>query len=163
MTATALSAGRFRHVLGHLATGVAVVTSYRGHEPKGIAVNSVTSVSLDPPMILVCPAKSSSTWPHIRAAGRFCVNILAYDQRAACLQFARPGCDRFAGVAYHERGGAPALDDALAWIDAAIHAEHDAGDHTVVLADVLAIDATERAPLVFFRGRYGTFEICEEL
>lgn len=157
-------AERFRHVLGHLPTGVAVVTSYRGKEPTGIAVNSVTSVSLVPPMILVCPGKSSTTWPAIRAAGRFCVNVLAHDQRDACLRFARPGCDRFAGLAYHERDGSPALDDAVAWIDAAIHAEHDAGDHTIVVADVLAVDAVaERAPLVFFRGRYGTVEICEEL
>jgi 3-hydroxy-9,10-secoandrosta-1,3,5(10)-triene-9,17-dione monooxygenase reductase component len=67
----------FRQVLGHLPTGVTVITAWAEHEPTGMAANSVTSVSLDPPLVLFCPAKSSTTWPHIRQSGRFCVNVMA--------------------------------------------------------------------------------------
>jgi 3-hydroxy-9,10-secoandrosta-1,3,5(10)-triene-9,17-dione monooxygenase reductase component len=159
---TAIAPQRFRHVLGHLPTGVVVVTARLGREPAGMTLNSVTSVSLDPPLILICPAKSSTSWPAIRAAGRFCVNVMADHQAAACGQFARRDSDRFAGIAYHDRAGVPAIDEAVAWIDASIRIEHDAGDHTIVVADVIAIEAAEhRDPLVFFRGRYGTFAAAD--
>jgi flavin reductase (DIM6/NTAB) family NADH-FMN oxidoreductase RutF len=159
---SAITGEAFRHVLGHLPTGVTVVTANAADGPTGMAANSVTSVSLDPPLILLCPAKSSSTWPAIRDAGRFCVNILAGHHEEITRQFARKDTDRFQGVARHERSGGPGLDDAVAWIECEIHAEHDAGDHTIVVATVLAIEAAEAAvPLVFFRGRYGTFA-CDE-
>ena len=149
---------RFRQVLGHLATGVTVVTAYGPDGPVGMAANSVTSVSLDPPLVLVCPAKSSTTWPAIRAAGEFCVNVMAGHHEEICRRFALQGVDRFAGVAWSERAAGPALDDAVAWVECAIRDEHDAGDHTIVVASVLGLGAAEdAAPLVFFRGRYGTF------
>jgi 3-hydroxy-9,10-secoandrosta-1,3,5(10)-triene-9,17-dione monooxygenase reductase component len=148
----------FRHVLGHLPTGVTVITAHGADEPTGMAANSVTSVSLDPPLILFCPAKSSETWPAIRSAGRFCVNIMAGHHEEATRRFALKGVDRFSGVSYSQRDTGPALDDAVAWIECSLRDEHDAGDHTIVVADVLAIEAASGgAPLVFFRGRYGTF------
>src|SRR3954463_2585218 len=79
----------FRRVLGHLPTGVTVLAAFRpDDEPIGMAANSVTSVSLAPPMILLCPAKSSTTWPGIRAAGRFCINVMAEHHEGLCRRFA---------------------------------------------------------------------------
>jgi 3-hydroxy-9,10-secoandrosta-1,3,5(10)-triene-9,17-dione monooxygenase reductase component len=156
---TEITPERFRLVLGHLPTGVTVLTAGAPEGPTGMAANSVTSVSLEPPLILVCPAKTSSTWRAIRAARRFCVNVLARDHEALCRQFAMKGADRFLGVAYHMRMGVPVLDEAVAWIHCEIFDEHDAGDHTIVVARVAAVDAAEAgAPLVFFRGSYGTFD-----
>lgn len=148
----------FRHVLGHLPTGVTVVTAYGADGPTGMAANSVTSVSLDPPLILLCPAKSSDTWPLIRDAGSFCVNIMAGHHEETTRRFALKGVDRFEGVDYTERDTGPALCDAVAWIECTLRDEHDAGDHTIVVGAVSAIEAApEGSPLVFFRGRYGTF------
>lgn len=148
----------FRRVLGHLPTGVTVITAYGPDGPIGMAANSVTSVSLDPPLILLCPARSSTTWPTIRDAGRFCVNIMAGHHEELTRRFSLRGIDRFAGAAYTDRDSGPSLDDAVGWIECTIRDEYPAGDHTIVVASVLAIDAVpEAVPLVFFRGRYGTF------
>jgi 3-hydroxy-9,10-secoandrosta-1,3,5(10)-triene-9,17-dione monooxygenase reductase component len=147
----------FREVLGRLPTGVVVITAF-GPEPTGLAANSFTSVSLDPPMVLFCPARSSSTWPTIREAGRFCVNVMAYHHGEVTRRFSQRGIDRFEGVAWHPRETGPALDEAAAWIECTIADELPAGDHTIITADVVAIEAAaEIAPLVFHRGRYGTF------
>lgn len=148
----------FRRVLGHLPTGVAVVTAMTPDGPTGMTANSVTSVSLDPPLILLCPAHSSTTWPAIRRCGRFCVNVMAGHHEELTRRFALKGADRFVGVSWHERPHGPALDDAVAWIGCELTAEHEAGDHTIVVAAVKEMDAADGpAPLVFFRGRYGTF------
>ena len=154
-----ISANELRRVLGRLPTGVTVVTAFADDGPAGMAANSVTSVSLDPPLILLCPARTSTTWPKISAAGRFCVNVMARHHDDACRRFSLKGADRFTGVEWHERPGGPAFDDAVAWIDCELRDEHDAGDHTIAVADVLGIKAAgERQPLVFFRGRYGGFD-----
>jgi 3-hydroxy-9,10-secoandrosta-1,3,5(10)-triene-9,17-dione monooxygenase reductase component len=148
----------YRQVLGHLPTGVTVVAAHGPAGPVGMAANSVTSVSLDPPLILVCPSKASETWPAVRASGRFCVSVMAAHHEALCRRFAAKGADRFAEVGWYGRTAGPALDEALAWIDCALREEHDAGDHVIAVADVLAIDARASSPpLVFFRGCYGTF------
>ena len=135
----------FRHVLGHLPTGVAVITADGPNGPAGMTANSVTSVSLDPPLLLVCPARTSTTWPNVRASGRFCVNVMAGHHEEACRRFALKDADRFAGVDWHERPSGPAFHDAVAWIDCELRDEHDAGDHTIAVADVLGIDAAARA------------------
>ncbi|MBN9622020.1 MAG: flavin reductase family protein [Actinobacteria bacterium] len=154
-------AGRedFRRVLGHFPTGVTVITAHGEAGPVGMAANSFTSVSLDPPLVLICPAKSSTTWPHIRDAGRFCANILADHHAEVCRQFSRTDVDRFAGVSWHERPGGPALDEAVAWVECEIDSEYDAGDHEIVVARVGPIQSAEAAqPLVFFRGGFGGFQ-----
>jgi flavin reductase (DIM6/NTAB) family NADH-FMN oxidoreductase RutF len=150
---------RFRQVLGHLPTGVTVVTAHDPLGPVAMSANSVTSVSLRPPLILFCPAKSSSTWPRIRDSGRFCVNVFAAHHREISQRFSRRGIDRFAGVAWHSRPSGPALDDAVAWIECTIDAVHEAGDHLIVVGAVDALETREgeTQPLVFFRGRYGSF------
>lgn len=150
----------FRQVLACLPTGVTVITAHGSDAPLGMAANSVTSVSLNPPLILFCPAKSSSTWPCIRAAASFCVNVMAGHHEEMTRRFSAKGADRFAGVDYINRPTGPALSDAVAWIECRVQDEHDAGDHTVVIARVVAIEAAAKAevePLVFFRGQYGSF------
>ena len=150
---------RFRRVLGQLPTGVTVVTAHHPDGPVAMSANSVTSVSLDPPLILFCPAKSSTSWPKIRASGRFCVNVFAAHHAEAARRFAAQGVDRFAGIAWHPRPSGPALDDAVAWIECTNDAEHEAGDHLIVVGAVDEVDIRdgEADPLVFFRGRYGSF------
>jgi 3-hydroxy-9,10-secoandrosta-1,3,5(10)-triene-9,17-dione monooxygenase reductase component len=148
----------YRRVLGCYATGVTVLTAQRPEGPVGMACNSLTSVSLDPPLIAVCPAKTSKTWPAIRDVGRFVANVMAADHAEHVRTFARTCEDRFAATRWHRRGCGPALDEALAWIECELLDEHDAGDHTIAVARVVALDGPRDAdPLVFFRSRYGTF------
>jgi flavin reductase (DIM6/NTAB) family NADH-FMN oxidoreductase RutF len=150
--------GVFRQVLGHLPTGVTVITAQHPQGLVGMACNSVTSVSLEPPLIAFCPARESETWRALRTAGHLCVNVMAEQHEAATRAFARKGIDRFAGVAHHPRPCGPALDDAVAWLDCRVRAEYEAGDHLIVVADVVGLEARDNAaPLVFFRGAYGTF------
>jgi 3-hydroxy-9,10-secoandrosta-1,3,5(10)-triene-9,17-dione monooxygenase reductase component len=154
-----IDGAKFREVLGHLPTGVTVVTANTANGAIGMSSNSVASVSLDPPLILFCPAKTSTTWPKIHESGAFCVNVFAAHHAEASRRFARSGVDRFAGIAWHERPTGPGLDDAVAWIECGIEAEHDAGDHLIVVGAVLSLEVREGEidPLVFFRGRYGSF------
>jgi 3-hydroxy-9,10-secoandrosta-1,3,5(10)-triene-9,17-dione monooxygenase reductase component len=150
----------YRTVLGHFATGVTIVTALDGGEPVGMACNSFTSVSLDPPLVLFCAAKGSATWPRMQNAHNFAVNVLAEDGEAVSRVFATKDVDRFAAIT-HRRGatGAPILDDALAYVDCETVAEHDAGDHVIVVGRVVELGyATEGAPLLFYRGGYGRYE-----
>ncbi len=151
----------FRAVLGHFATGVTIVTALDGDEPVGMACNSFASVSLDPPLVMFCAAKSSTTWPRIQHAGHFAVNVLGEDGEAMCRVFATKGADRFSAVTHHRAvTGAPVLADALAYIDCETEAEHDAGDHVIVVGRVVELGyATEGKPLLFYRGGYGRYEI----
>ncbi|KAA0078792.1 flavin reductase [Mycolicibacterium sp. P9-64] len=158
-TALEFDGTRFREVLAHLPTGVTIITSNTPEGPTGMAANSFTSVSLDPPLVLFCPAKSSSTWPLIREAGMFCVNVMAGHHRELVGQFARKGAERFAGVDYQSHEEGPVLTEAVAWLTCRIDTETDAGDHTIVVAEVTRLDAiSDRDPLVFLRGRYGMFQ-----
>ena len=158
--AASIDSAYYRQVLGHFATGVTVVTAVHQGMPVGLSVNSFTSVSLDPPLVAFCAARTSATWPHIREAGWFCVNILAEDQEAISRVFATRGADKFRGVGWHPSvSGAPVLSGVLAWIDCTIEEEHAAGDHFLVLGRVRELEvANERRPLIFYRGGYGRFE-----
>lgn len=149
-----LDPSRYRTVLGHLPTGVTVVTA---PGPVGMACNSFTSVSLDPPLVSFCAGNASETWPGIREAHRFAVNVLSEAQHELGHRFAAKGINRFEGVPWHpSSGGSPLLDEALAWLDCRIEAEHAAGDHTIVIGRVLELDvAGAGSPLVFFRGDFG--------
>ncbi len=155
-----VDAARYRQVLGHFATGVTVVTGDDGGAPVGLSVNSFTSVSLDPPLVAFCVTRTSTTWPRIRATGRFTVNILSADQEAVSRRFASAGADRFEGIGWHSSpAGSPVVEGALAWIDATVEAEYEAGDHVMVIGEVAGLEvAHEGPPLVFYRGGYGRFE-----
>ncbi len=149
-----------RDVLGHFASGVTVVTAQGEDGPIGFTCQSFSSLSLDPPLVAIAPARTSRTWPRLRALGRFCVNVLAEDQTELSLTFARSGADKFAGVPWRpSRLGQPVLEDVVAWIDCELWAEYDGGDHTLVAARVLDLDADPgRRPLLFHRGAYGLLE-----
>jgi 3-hydroxy-9,10-secoandrosta-1,3,5(10)-triene-9,17-dione monooxygenase reductase component len=145
-----------RATLGHFASGVVVVTATGQDGPLGFTCQSFASLSLDPPLVSFSPARTSSTWPRIRASGRFCINVLAENQQRLSDQFARSGTDKYAGVPWRPSpSGAPVLDGVCAWIDCALWREYDGGDHTIVLGHVAALGAdASRAPLLFHRGRY---------
>ncbi|MCD4535131.1 flavin reductase family protein [Nocardioides sp. cx-169] len=149
----------FRDVLGSFASGVTVVTAISNGEPVGMTCQSFSSVSLDPPLVLFIPAKTSRAWPLMQRAGRFCVNFLAHDQAELSNTMASRGTDKFAGVDWEpsEQTGSPLLHGALGFVDCAIHAVHEAGDHYVVIGRVLdlALRGPER-PLLFYRGAYAT-------
>jgi flavin reductase (DIM6/NTAB) family NADH-FMN oxidoreductase RutF/DNA-binding IclR family transcriptional regulator len=151
---------RFRHVLGHFPTGVAVVTAaHAEHGPVGMAVGSFTSVSLDPPLVAFLPDRSSSSFPRIRETGSFCVNVLADDQEPVCRAFATRGVDKYAGNEWIPGPtGSPILSGAVAWIDCDIGDVLEAGDHYIVVGRVRDLQvAGESSPLLFFRGGYGRF------
>jgi 3-hydroxy-9,10-secoandrosta-1,3,5(10)-triene-9,17-dione monooxygenase reductase component len=149
----------FRSVLGQFASGVTVITGLTSiGEPVGFTCQSFTSVSLEPPLIAFCPTLGSRTYAAIRATRRFCVNVLGDHQEDLGRLFA--GRDRrFSDARWHAGpDGPPRLDDALAWIDCRIDAEHTAGDHYVVIGRVESIGrgAPERTPLVFHRGAFSS-------
>jgi 3-hydroxy-9,10-secoandrosta-1,3,5(10)-triene-9,17-dione monooxygenase reductase component len=156
-----LESRRFRSILGRFATGVVAVTAVEEDgRPTGLAANSFTSVSLEPPLVSFCVAHTSTTWPKVREAGRFCVNVLSRVQRDVCLQLATRGADKFAGLGWSPSpAGAPVIDGALAWLDCSVEAEYVAGDHVIVVSRVHALDRHhDGEPLVFFKGAYGGFE-----
>jgi len=154
---------RFRDVFGHFATGVTIVTAMDGDEPVGMAANSFTSLSLDPPLVLFCVAESSSTWPRMKGAGNFAVNILGEDHEALCRLFAQKGADRFGQTAWHcGVSGAPVLDEAIAYIDCEMEAEYPGGDHNIIVCRVLDLDMREGArPLLFYKGSYSKMHAGE--
>lgn len=147
---------RMRQVLGSFASGVTVIAGSDGDGPVGFACQSFASVSLDPPLVLFCPARTSRSWPRIQAVGRFCVNVLAEDQQDLCLRFATAGVDKFAGIGWHATDWGPALDGVLATVMCSVEAVHRAGDHDVVIGQVHElVTLRDAAPLVFFRGAFG--------
>jgi 3-hydroxy-9,10-secoandrosta-1,3,5(10)-triene-9,17-dione monooxygenase reductase component len=164
-SATALDPRAFRNALGQFCTGVVIATGCVNGRPAGFAAQSFSSVSLDPPLVSLCPARTSTSWPRLRESGSFCINILAAGQKAVCDVFAQSGIDKFAALPWHPGvTGSPVLDGVLAYVDCDLEAEHDAGDHTVVLGrvrDVRILDP-EGSPLLFFRGSYGRFSPLEE-
>lgn len=159
-----LDARDFRNTLGRFCTGVVIATGCVDGEPAGFAAQSFSSVSLDPPLVLLCPARTSTSWPKLRESGSFCINILAAGQKSVCDVFAQSGIDKFAALEWHAGvTGSPVLEGVLAYVDCDLEAEHDAGDHTVVLGrvrDVKILDP-EGSPLLFFGGAYGRFDLLE--
>lgn len=157
MSAPSIDQAVYRQVLGHFPTGVTVITSEHDGERVGLAVGSFFSLSLDPPLVGFCVGSQSTSWPKIRRAGRFCVNILEAAQEDVCRVFASKSDDKFAGIGFDAapHSGAPRLKDVLAWIDCELETVHRGGDHDIVVGRVhdLAIDH-EGTPLVFFRGGY---------
>ena len=156
---------KFRDVLGRFCTGVTVVTSMSQGEPVGMTCQSFSSVSLDPPLVLFCPAKGSRAWPRMQRAGFFCVNLLSHDQLELSNGFAAKGADKFAGVSWRPSAtGAPLLDGVLGWVDCTIYAVHEAGDHYVVIGRVMDLGVEEAPhPLLFYRGRYARTDTEQDI
>ena len=154
----AIEEAEFRRVLGHFATGVTVVAARaEGGPPRGLTANAITSVSLDPPLVLVCVEHTADTHDVIAASEAFAISVLGEEQEALARRFASyDSAAKFDGVAHRtEVTGAPVLDDALAWIDCRLWASYAGGDHTIFVGEVVGGDAEEGPPLVYFRGGYG--------
>jgi 3-hydroxy-9,10-secoandrosta-1,3,5(10)-triene-9,17-dione monooxygenase reductase component len=150
--------GMFRTVLGHFASGVAVVTGMEGAEPVGFTCQSFFSLSIDPPLIAIAPGRSSTSWPRIAPSGRFSVNILSDGQEHLARGFAASGTEKFSGVGWTPGlTGAPRLADALAWLDCQIADVHEAGDHLLVIGAVKALEGGRGEPLLFYRAGFGSF------
>jgi flavin reductase (DIM6/NTAB) family NADH-FMN oxidoreductase RutF/DNA-binding IclR family transcriptional regulator len=157
---TATDARWFREVLGQYPTGVCVVTATQTDGVRaGFVVGSFTSVSLDPPLVAFFPDKKSTSWPKIEAAQHFCVNILSADQEHLCRQFASKAEDKFDGVKVRQAAtGAPIIEDVVAWIDCQVESVIEAGDHYIVLGQVVELGVENPSlPLLFFQGGYGRF------
>ncbi len=153
---TPIDAGTFRHALGRFPSGVTVVTVRHEERDYGMTVSAFASVSLVPPLVLVCIGDDATIAGAVAAAGHFAVSVLAENQKALAQLFAETDADRFAGTAV-ARGvtGLALLEGAAAHLECAIVARHRAGDHTIVVGEVLAATAVEDGrPLIYQRGEY---------
>lgn len=153
----AVSEAGFREAAGHFATGVVVITGRDDVGPVGFTAQSFTSVSLDPPLISICPGLDVASWARMAPRGRFCVNVLADDQESVSRTFATKDLEKFEGIGYDDSASeaGPVLDGVLAWFDCRVVDEHIAGDHRIVVARVEELGLGEQGrPLLFFRGGY---------
>ena len=160
-----LTPEEFRDVIGHFASGVTVITAAHDGEHKGTTASAVSSLSLEPPMVLICLNKTSSTAIAVAAAGRFAVNILGEDQAEEAMRFAKPARtgDKFAGVAVDTgEHGEPLLADALATLECNVAEQVTGGTHLVFLAEVERASARTGAPLAYFRGQFGRLELAQD-
>lgn len=147
----------FRDALGRFATGVTVVTCATNDGPLGITANSFASVSLDPPLVLWAPAKASSRYPFFAAADHFAIHVVGSDQADICNGFARTG-DAFDQFDWETGAhGVPLLQNCLSRFECTKTAEHDGGDHTIVVARVTRVTTRIGEPLMFFGGKFGGF------
>ncbi|MDP6375960.1 MAG: flavin reductase family protein [Pseudomonadales bacterium] len=150
----------FRNVMGHFPTGVVVATGVLDRIPAGFVAQSFVSLSLEPPLVALCPGRTGTSWPRIRDSGHFCINVLADDQRDVCEVFAQSGIDKFSELNWRVgETGSPVLEGVLAHIDCTLEVEHDAGDHTIAVGRVCHLEVldTQKSPLLFFKGVYGAF------
>jgi flavin reductase (DIM6/NTAB) family NADH-FMN oxidoreductase RutF len=152
----AIDKNELRRVMGHFATGVTVITTRAGDgKPYGLTANAFTSVSLEPPLLLVCVDKKAESYPFFEQSKVFTVNILADGQEALSRRFAVSGGPKFEGVSYRMgANGAPILDGTLGYIECTLYAAYEGGDHTIYLGEVQEAETAERKPLLFFRGGY---------
>ena len=158
LSTTAIEPSRFREALGHYASGITVITSHIEGEPLGFTCQSFYSVSMSPPLVSFSVMASSASYPGMRQAGRFAVNILSGEQVGISNQFARKGTDKWHGVQWQASPlGNPVIAGSLHWLDCQIHAEHAAGDHLIVIGEVKALklhEASATQPLLYFKGNY---------
>ncbi|MFN0115903.1 MAG: flavin reductase family protein [Paracoccaceae bacterium] len=151
------NADRFRTALGRFGTGVTVVTIMGPRGPMGFTANSFTGLSLDPPLVLWSPSKTSLRFTHFAKAHHFAIHVLGGEQLALVARFARGG-PGFAGLEHRTNAeGAPILPQALARFDCERYATHEAGDHLIIVGRVLRAESCDGEPLIFAHGRYGTF------
>ena len=151
-----LDSKELRRVMGQFATGVTIITTH-GHDgvPYGLTANAFTSLSLDPPLCLVCVDRKSESFPHFQASGVFSVNILTQGQQELSNRFAKSGGDKFAGVVTTPgTSGAPLLAGALATIECRITQTIDGGDHVIHVGRIEQVTVADGDPLLFFQGRY---------
>lgn len=149
----------FRDAMGCFATGICVASAFAADgKPVGVTVNSFSSVSLDPPLVLFCIDRKAESAPAFQQAAGFALSILAEDQKEISANFAvAPMATRWDGMpmAIWE-SGAPVLTGGLATLDCALHAVHDGGDHLIIVGRVLRLESRQGSPLLYYRGAYTT-------
>ena len=147
---------QLRQVMGHFATGVTIITTLnKAGQLQGLTANAFTSVSLEPPLLLISVDKKAESWPAFEESKVFTVNILADSQEALSRKFAVSGGNKFEGVAYRiGANGAPILDGVLTYIECTLFAAYDGGDHSIYLGEIQQAETREGKPLLFFRGGY---------
>jgi flavin reductase (DIM6/NTAB) family NADH-FMN oxidoreductase RutF len=154
--------GDFRAAMRRYPTGVTIVTTVVEGTPKGFTANAFSSVSADPPIVLICVNRSARTHPLISQAGRFCVNVLRLEQRSLAEKFSsHEHTSPFAGQGYRAgASGSPIFDDSLAYFDCELAEEHTAGTHTIFLGKVVECgSSTHGEPLGYFDGAYRDFQM----
>jgi flavin reductase (DIM6/NTAB) family NADH-FMN oxidoreductase RutF len=158
-----LTSDEFREVISHFASGVTVITALHDERVYGTTASAVTSLSLDPPMLLVCMNKQSETGRAVAQSKRFGVNILGADQVDLAERFAQKGGDKFAGVPVSPgKWGEPLFDEALATLECRVAEETTGGTHYVFLAEVESGAARGGAPLAYFKGKFGRLELTRD-
>lgn len=156
---------RLRQTLGAFATGVTIITTLdNDRNPQGLTANSFTSVSLEPPLILVCIGKSSSNYELFTKTPHFAVNILAEEQRGLSKNFARSKTDKFANLNWYEGiTGSPLLEECAAKLDCRVHQRLEVGDHLILIGEVADYEYTQRSPLIFHQGSYLDAALSQEI
>lgn len=158
----AIDPRRFRDTLGHYASGITIVAGVCDDGPAGFTCQSFYSVSIEPPLVSFSVMRTSTTYPRIAATGRFAVNVLAEHQHGVSSQFARSGTDKWAGISWRPAAsGNPVIEETLMWVDCETWAEHEAGDHLIVIGRVVEMNPPDwhsGEPLVFYKGRYRSLE-----
>lgn len=148
----------FRDALGHYASGITIIAGHDGQEPIGFTCQSFFSVSVEPPLISFSVMKTSTTYPRIRDAGGFSVNVLSHAQHEISNQFARKGTDKWAGIDWHpSQNENPVIADTLMWLDCSLDAEYEAGDHFIVVGRVHEMSPADwyaGRPLLYYKGQY---------
>jgi flavin reductase (DIM6/NTAB) family NADH-FMN oxidoreductase RutF len=155
----AIERNELRRVMGHFATGVTIITTVSTEgRPFGLTANSITSVSLDPPLLLISVDKKAESYPHFEQTKVFTVHFLSDDQESLSRKFAVSGGDKFQGVAYRMgANGVPILEGVLGYVECRLYATYDGGDHTLYLGEVMQAEVREGKPLLFYRGGYRAF------
>lgn len=156
----------FKDALASWASGVSIVATRAGGLVHGVTVSSFASLSLEPPLVIVCIKQSSRLPPMVREAGGFAVSLLAAEQGETSAAFARAGREPAAGLVGSDeartRRGLPVVQGAMAYLDCALHDEVAVGDHTILIGRVLeAVASPDKAPLVYYRRRYRTLAGAE--
>jgi flavin reductase (DIM6/NTAB) family NADH-FMN oxidoreductase RutF len=151
-----ISPDDFRHALSHFATGVTIVTTCDADQrPTGLTASAFSSVSLDPPLVLICVDHKSQSFPHLRESGRFAINILHCDHEGLSRRFASSRLDKFDGVEFRMGTlGVPLIEQALAQLECRTVSAHVEGDHTIFVGRVEAVHTGDGEPLLYYRGRY---------
>jgi flavin reductase (DIM6/NTAB) family NADH-FMN oxidoreductase RutF len=158
--ARSLTSNEFREVISHFASGVTVVTTFHDERAYGTTASAVTSLSLEPPMLLVCMNKQSETGRAVAASGHFAVNILGAGHAELADRFAQKGGDKFAGVPTSAgQWGAPLFDEAVATLECRVTEQTAVATHYVLFAEVVSAAARGGEPLAYFKGRFGRLDL----
>ena len=152
----ALDLREIRDIMGHFATGVTVVTTRDGAgSPFGLTVNAFTSLSLNPPLVVVCIDKAAQCYSCFEESKVFAVNVLSEDQEELSSRFATKGIEKFGEIKWHRgENNVPLLDGSIGTIECKIINSYEGGDHTIYLGEIVSANASEDRPLLFFKGKY---------